>query len=69
MVTFVVGLHRRFVFIVKSFRKFSFVVSTERERYLELQHMHENRGRKQTKNWKEKVKWFVKWCGRKGDEN
>jgi hypothetical protein len=32
-------------------------------------HVVENRGRKQTKNWKEKVKWVVKGCGRKGDEN
>ena len=32
-----------------------------------MKHMYENRGRrKQTKNWKEKVKWVVKGCGRKG---
>jgi hypothetical protein len=31
-------------------------------------HVVENRGRKQTKNWKEKVKWFVKGCGRRGRE-
>jgi hypothetical protein len=34
-------------------------------------HVVENgiRRRKQTENWKEKVKWVVKGCGRKGDEN
>ena len=30
MVTYVVGLQRRFVFDLNPFRKFSFVVSTER---------------------------------------
>ena len=31
-----------------------------------MKHVVEKRGRKQTKNWKEKVKWVVKGCGRKG---
>ena len=75
MVTFVVGLHRRFVFDLNPFRKFSFVVSTSRERYSELQHMDENTcgwgwdKKKANKELEGKCKMGCKRVWLEGDEN